>query len=270
MKYRRQIGWLVAEAYAMLGIRAAICRKCRRKGLIVPILMHAPRPDWLAEILAELKCRVGLKRVELTFDDGRKVLKDIVPILERFNVSATFFISPGEIFSGYNWAEERHGLRLPNFSTLCGMSSEKRLALFESAFDLSGRWPSGNSLLSVEDIAELAKHPLVEIGNHTWSHMSCKRRPASEALEEIERAQKQIAEWTGKVPTKFSYPFGHGNDFLDASLRARGLTPYWLRPGLVTEATRGSARNMAYEDMTVNENIGRLLTAWPKVEEMPS
>ncbi len=45
------------------------------------------------------------------------------------------------------------------------------------------------------------------------------------------------------------------------------MTPHYTRQGLVTEETLGAARNMVYEGMSLAENLGRILMAWPKVGE---
>lgn len=234
MIFRKQFGWIVAMAYVLSGVRRRIVRRVRHEGLIVPVLFHGPTPKQLEAILGALDRLVGVARLEVTFDDGRRVLKDCLPVLEKYGVKSVFFISPGEILLGYNKAEA-----------------------------------SREPLLSVDDIRELARHPLVEFGNHTWNHVSAERVSGEVVLDEIARTQRQIAEWTGVMPTKFSYPFGHDKPELDAPIRAMGLTPYCLKAGLIKPGEEGRARNMAYEDMTVAENVGRLLTAWPKVRRMP-
>ena len=269
MIFRKQVGWLVAMAYVLSGARRKIVRCCIEEDLIVPILFHGPTPKQLNVILGELVRLVGVDCLDVTFDDGRKSVWDCLPILEKYGVRATIFISPGEIMRGYNWAENVRGLPIPDFGALCKMGELARIAALEAGFDSLGKRPKESELLSVEDIRQMAGHPLVEFGNHTWSHMSCANRPLDEVVDEIERTQKQILEWTGFQPTKFSYPFGHDSATVEAAVRGMGLTPYCLRPGLVTNETRGTARNMAYENLSLAENIGRLLTAWPKVRRMP-
>ena len=267
MTLRRQIGWLIAQFYIVSGRLAFVCRRIRRERLVAPILFHGPSPEFLDSLLARLDRLVGLENIELSFDDGRKEAMACVPVLEKYGVPAVFFISPGEILRGYNWAECAVAAGAGDFAALCKMSADDRWA----AFDAAG-WPHSRvpDLMSVEDVRALAGHPLVEFGNHTWSHMSCSNRPLEEALAEIERAQTQIAEWTGRAPSKFSYPFGHDTPELDATLRARDLVPYSLKPGLPSRRCDGRFRNMAYEDMTFAENICRVLMAWPLVRRMPS
>ena len=264
MIFRREIGWLVAKAYVVSGRRASICRRCRRERLVVSSLFHCPSPDKLDAILGELTRLVGADALELSFDDGRREVLGCVPVLEKYGVHAVFFISPGEILRGYNWAETP-AARQCGFARLCRLSAQERDAELAAA---GIECPSGG-LLGMDDVRRLARHPLVEFGNHTWSHMSCSCRPVDEVLGEIERSQAQIEEWTGRRPSKFSYPFGHDSDELDMAIRSIGLVPYSLRPGLAPSRGDGRFRNMANEDMTVAENVGRLLTAWPNVRRMP-
>ena len=120
-------------------------------------------------------------------------------------------------------------------------------------------------LLTEEEVREVAKHPLVRIGNHTWSHLSCPHRPMTEVLAEVDRAQATLTEWCGSAPTDFAYPFGRGTVELDKEIRKRGMVPHYTRQGLVTKETLGAARNMVYEGMSLAENLGRILMAWPKV-----
>lgn len=265
MIFRREIGWLVAQMYVVSGRRSLICCRCRREKLVVPILFHGPTPCQLDAILGELICLVGADALELSFDDGRREVKDCIPVLEKYNIPASLFISPGEILRGYNWAESPIA-RQCGFSRLCSLSAKERDAELASA----GMPFSSDELLTVDDICRLSSHHLVEFGNHTWSHMSCSSRPIDEVLDEVGRAQAQIEEWTGRRPSKFSYPFGHDSEELDRVIRSRGLVPYSLRPGLAPCRGDGRFRNMANEDMSLAENIGRLLTAWPEVRRMPS
>ena len=97
--------------------------------------------------------------------------------------------------------------------------------------------------------------------------MSCPHRPLGEVLDEVDRAQATLTDWCGYAPTDFAYPFGRGTEELDKEIRKRGMTPHYTRQGLVTKETLGAARNMVYEGMSLAENLGRILMAWPKVGE---
>lgn len=265
MIFRRQIGFLTALFYVASFNRRRIIKKCCNDNLVVPALFHSPTPEFLDNILTRLSKLVGLKNVELTFDDGRAAIKDCIKVLEKHNKKAVLFISPGEIERSYNWAEyASRAFTKVEFQKLMRLSAEERYKFIDENHVTKG------NLLTIDDIVELSKHPLVEFGNHTYSHISCANRPVQEVLDEIELAQCKIEEWTGKRPVKFSYPFGHDSEELDILIRKSGLVPYALKTGLAEKGQECRFRNMAVEDMTILENVARLLTAWPKVKRMPS
>ena len=267
MRLRKTIGWGVAQFYRLVGARARAIAAVRKPGVILPIVFHAAKANEVRVILKWLRRAGVLEHVWLSFDDGWREFKDTVKVLEEFEKPATLFVAPGETIRGNVWTES---LTVPERQRLYGLDEKSRydeIALLKT----NGApgvcaLPAGESaLLSKDDIQEIAKHPLVRIGNHTWSHMSCTHRPVAEVLDEVDRTQATLTEWCGYAPTEFAYPFGRGTEALDAEIRKRGLRPHYTRQGFVTESTLGASRNMVYEGMSLDENLGRVLTAWPKV-----
>jgi len=257
MIFRRTIGFLVAQTYRLTGGRRRALSDLRRPERILPIVFHAAAPDEVRAVLRWLRGAGVLDRVELTFDDGWCTFGATIPVLEEFGVTATVFIAPEETVRGRVWTD---GTTIAQRRELYGVSVEtryKRLAAWGIGTD--------RQLMTEREVRELARHPLVRIGNHTWSHVSCTDRPFEEVMAEVRRAQDILTDWCGYPPTDFAYPFGRGTARLDAAIREMGLVPHTLHPGFVTRATRGAARNLFCEGMTLSENIGRLLGAWPKI-----
>ena len=250
---RKTIGWGVAQAYWLMGARMRAVAAVRKSGVILPIVFHAAKADEVRRILGWLKWANCLDHCWLSFDDGWREFKDTVKVLEDFEKPATLFIAPGETQRGNVWT---NGLSVPERQRLYGVSEREREGLCNAA---------DRKLLTEEEVREVAKHPLVRIGNHTWSHLSCTHRPVTEVLDEVDRAQATLTEWCGYAPTDFAYPFGRGTVELDKEIRKRGMVPHYTRQGLVTKETLGAARNMVYEGMSFAENLGRILMAWPKV-----
>lgn len=255
MIFRREIGWMVAAAYRLAGKRERTISELRA-GKILPIVFHAASSEEVRAVFAALKRLGVLERVEVTFDDGWREFKDTIRVLEEFEKRCTLFIAPGEILRGDVWTRT---LAILERQALYGLAAEERYARVGEVRE--------RKLLDEREVREIARHPLVEIGNHTYTHLSATSRPAEEFLAEVERAGETLGEWVGKSPDKVAYPFGRGTDALDAELRKRGLVPYYTRQGLVDEQTRGQARNAVYEGMSLAENLGRIFMAWPKVGE---
>ena len=259
MLFRRQIGWGVAQAYRLIGSRRRAWARCREPGAVLPIVFHAASA---MEVRGVLKALEGIE-LELTFDDGWRQLLPTLAVLEEFKQTATVFIAPGETERGVIWTNALMNAGVPDdeWHPWYALNATERYAKCDA-------YPRGErTLLNEAEVRELAKHPCIRIGNHTWSHLSATHRPAAETLAEIDRAQATLTQWCGYAPTAFAYPFGRGTPELDAAIRERGLTPYYTRQGLVTAASRGSCRNMVYEGMTLAENLGRVLQAWPRVGE---
>lgn len=259
---RKLVGWFVAVAYALVGARRRVARRLKA-GAMLPVVVHA-LPAWqLDRILAWLKRHGVLDRLWLTFDDGWTTLKESVAVLEKYNVRAKVFVAPGQTLRGNVWTQEASQLCIPA-ETWRGWYS---LSETERNNELSARTTRSArlemTLLPKNEIIHLSKHPLIDIENHTWSHLSAPHRPVEEVVAEVARAQETLTEWTGRKPEWLAWPFGRGTPELDAKMLELGLKTVYTRQGYEI----GQCRNMALEDVSLQENIGRVLGAWMKVGE---
>ena len=259
MMMRKTIGWCVARAYWLAGVRTRAVAAVRQPDVVLPIVFHAAKAEEVRRILGWLKQANCLDHCWLSFDDGWREFKDTVKVLEEFEKPATLFIAPGETQRGDIWTD---GITVTKRQRLYGVKADER---YEKLAVVRPESAPYRRLLTEEEIRDIARHPLVRVGNHTWSHLSCTHRPVAEVLDEVDRAQAMLTEWCGYAPTEFAYPFGRGSEELDVEIRRRGLRPHYTRQGLVTEETLGAARNMVYEGMSLAENLGRILMAWPRV-----
>lgn len=276
MLFRGEIGWIIGTMFALCGARSRALRKLDEPGVVLPVVFHAMPADGVKAILEWLAAH-GVSFVEpdkngfakkgrkawITFDDGWKELTDTLPVLERMNVPATVFIAPGEIERGCVWTNEVMG-QIPESErlSLYALSAEERYGVIDDVLRGTER---PRRLLTAEEVRNLSKHPCITIGNHTWTHPSCTHRPLEEVLGEIDRAQETLTEWCGYAPRFCAYPFGRGSEKLDAAIRARNLIPVYTRQGNLTPGLTAYPRNVALEDVTMTENLGRILQAWVKV-----
>ncbi len=278
MMFRRQVGWCVAQAYALAGARRRAIARCRSAGKILPVVFHDSTAEEIEGVLAALN-GWGFRFVSsedalagraadgmcawLSFDDGWRETADALGVLERFNAPASVFIAPGESERGWVWTDRIWDLvPAPSWQKLYELPARERYAKVDEAW--KGR-TRPRRLLDESGVCKLSKHPLVTVENHFWTHPSAPNRPEAEVLDELDRAQRTLTEWTGRAPRLAAYPFGRGTPLLDAALRARGLVPVYTRQGLVESSTFGASRNMAIAGATLAENVGRILQAWPKV-----
>ena len=258
---RRTIGWLVAIAYASFGARRRVVKRLKA-GAKLPVVIHALPAKQLNRILAWLKAHGVLDSLWLTFDDAWTTLKESVPVLEKYNVPAKVFVAPSQTLRGNVWTEEATQLGIPatTWRSWYSLSASDRNAKLD---EYSTRSTCSTRLLNKEEVVTLSKHPLISIENHTYSHLSATHRPVEEVLAEVALAQATLTAWTGREPEWLAWPFGRGSEELDDGVAALGLKTVYTRQGYEI----GPCRNMALEDVSFQENLSRILGAWPKVGE---
>lgn len=201
----------------------------------------------------EEEWKVRSPSIVITFDDGyADNLLEALPLLEEFNVPATFFVTTGKIGSHEEfWWDELERLillpeQLPSECSLVGGNGTtfswssrtlpERLKLYEAVHRLihdsgnpeecadllaqlrswSGLPATGREthlLLDHSQLAALAKHPLVTIGAHGMSHLPFSRLLPGEQQEELIRSRELLRSWLDKEVPVFSYPFGSKKDF---------------------------------------------------------
>lgn len=109
-----------------------------------------------------------------------------------------------------------------------GFDTEIYNILLETAtpatFFIGGDW----AIDHIDETRLLANNPLIEIGNHTWSHPDLTTISPEEIVDEIIKAQDAIYQITGYTPRLFRLPGGHFNDMVNGMINWHGLyNIYW-------------------------------------------
>ncbi len=191
-------------------------------------------------------------QVAITFDDGyRDVYRNAFPILEKYQIPATVFITTGNIETRKeNWPDlvmraclqpaiYHHYFDMENELTsmrcytrnlqercgfyrimgeICGrLGADSRREQLQqlkvwAGFDEEGR--ESRRILSREEIQILANSPLITIGSHTQTHPILKCLSYEEQMKEISGSKGRLEEITGKRHSLFAYPYG-GRDAFD-------------------------------------------------------
>ncbi len=198
------------------------------------------------------------RQVALTFDDGYQDNFTLaLPILERFDVPATFFISSRYVESGtlFYWDSLRAILQAEEFDIKSFVRYRDRIAKTRG----KERWASIQNLhaealevgvpdflgrpLDQFELEELSRHPLVTLGCHTASHPSLRSLDRSEQLSEIRECLTYLAKFPLANPLSraIAFPFGRSEDCPAKSIfRAAEFDQ-----GLTTEAAALTARPYA-------------------------
>lgn len=183
--------------------------------------------------------------VVVTFDDGyADNFNNAFPILEKYQIPATIFISTGQIVKGgINWWDELYELVVTqnNKNTIELMddkygycwkteSYEQKLNCFMALHRLLKHYLDFNKkdvimeqirkqvpiykfmdeydLLTLDAIKKLSCSELITIGGHTLSHGSLGKLSKEQQEIEIRENIYMLEQITCKKVTTFSYPFG--------------------------------------------------------------
>ncbi len=199
----------------------------------------------LAEAVARTQAgRLSGRTMSVTFDDGYADNFTVaLPILEEFNVPATFFVASGFVDGGRMWNDtiietfrgcesgvhevdlaENKLFELSDWESRRAAAAETILAWKHLSPDerqakvdeLAERVPNLPSTLMMtkEQLRALAASPVATIGGHTRTHPILASISDSDAEEEIEGGKRDLEGWTQREITLFAYPNGKfGRDY---------------------------------------------------------
>ncbi len=190
----------------------------------------------------------------LTFDDGYlDVYTKALPLLEKYEVPATVFVTTGNLGEAFWWdrlASMVFGARaLPEnlliepaqsspfeisslsrkgtydllYPILRSASPPRRELIFQtltSQLEISSDIKS-QRCLNEDEIRQASSHPLLTIGAHTVTHSLLCSLDHESQRQEIERSKQTLEQITGKRVDTLSYPFGlYGRDFDETTIQA--------------------------------------------------
>jgi glycosyltransferase involved in cell wall biosynthesis/peptidoglycan/xylan/chitin deacetylase (PgdA/CDA1 family) len=162
----------------------------------------------------------------ITFDDGYRNNLEAMSLLQKYRIPAIAFVVPDHIESGKSFwwdAVYRKGAaigksprEIESFIEAVKLlpSDEIPKCLMTAGLSERDFIPSGDldRPLSREELADLARSPGIEIGNHTWGHEILTRCTLDACEQSLSRAQKYFQEVCGRMPVWLAYPNGNCND----------------------------------------------------------
>tara|TARA_Y100000590_G_scaffold346139_1_gene396260 strand:- start:22355 stop:23368 length:1014 start_codon:yes stop_codon:yes gene_type:complete len=195
------------------------------------------------EMIEHLKSKSDKFVVALTFDDGYKDnLTNALPILEKYNLPATIYISTRfpegdcemwwyelwELISLnnniiINWGGSIKKMKTINYSQkIIAYNIIGNLFVEENYIkqtELMSKIRENNSPISYdslclkwEEIIKLSNNPLITIGSHAHTHCSLRHLSKEDVFWELSYSKKIIEDKINKKVKHFAFPFGTNNE----------------------------------------------------------
>lgn len=206
------------------------------------VLLNVGRIVPLNQLLQPPRAGEG-PRFAISFDDDRAEYVDtIVPELEEFGVTATFFLS-GRALHGlppYWWTYVEHSLLLHGFERTSKMLGLEATAPVDSALALE-RSTEAQSLverlpvpterpMTGADIRSLAGAGMA-IGFHTLHHPLLETLPEAELTMALSLGREALAATAGTPVDMLAYPYGRATTNVAAAAQRAGYSAAFVGGG---------------------------------------
>lgn len=151
------------------------------------------RLDALARALRD--GRIPARAVAVTFDDGYADLLHVAaPLLERYDVPATAFVTTGSPGCAFPWD--------------AGPGNTKDKLHDIGSAHHGGTAPATRRALTVAELEVLAAKRCIEVGAHTITHPRLAELAPEAQRREIQGGKAALEEVLGRRVASFSYPHG--------------------------------------------------------------
>ena len=191
------------------------------------------------------------RSVVITLDDGYAGnLHCVKPLLERYGTPATVFVASGPVGKPreFWWDQlERSVLRDGNlqldlyrslYHLLRPLPDAERRQVLDQLREWAGIEPAVRAThrpLTAEELTELARGELVEIGAHTITHPVLAELPESQQRAEIQGGKARLEELLGRRVRHFACPYGSFSEATPEIVRKAGFESACCRSAMVVD-----------------------------------
>ncbi|OFX37851.1 MAG: hypothetical protein A2X08_06050 [Bacteroidetes bacterium GWA2_32_17] len=192
-------------------------------------------------VLVETKKKVKTRKAVITLDDGWKDnLNNVLPVIEKYKIPVTIFISIAPVYDGNLWTQvfknaisQKSDLIKKEEKKYKKIPEQRRLEIYNL---LKQNTTLKRNIITIEELLLIVQNPLIYIGGHTFNHAMLNICTLKEQQFEIDDSKKHLEKIIGKQINYFAYPNG---DYNDDSIQLVSKAGYrmafttksvWLRP----------------------------------------
>lgn len=189
------------------------------------------RPEDLLSGLEE-----GKRYALITFDDGYYNNMLALPILEKFNIPAVFFITADNVKENKAfWWDVIYKYRARQGISVLNIQKEQEMLKsfkYEHISNYISKnfgeessipWSDIDRPLTEQEVKIIADNPHTVIGNHTYHHALLPNYNKHELEEEISRSNDFLRSITGITPISIAFPNGYYNELVLEVIEAAGF-----------------------------------------------
>lgn len=194
--------------------------------MVLSIYLHNPEPAPF-ERLVKLLHRLGFRFISLSdlssqllerrfkhrrqvfvsFDDGWRDNLKLLPIIEKYQVPVTIFVTVNTMTEGTFWWE--YILKTQGYDALVKLKAGDYDILKEQVRRASSELSLPRSAITVDELKFLSRNRWVTIGSHTMSHPLLDKLDDADMVYEITESKRILSDLCGYPITAFSYPNGN-------------------------------------------------------------
>jgi peptidoglycan/xylan/chitin deacetylase (PgdA/CDA1 family) len=157
-----------------------------------------------------------------SFDDGRKRNLELIPIIEKYQIPITIFVSTEPLIAGSFWWD--YVMKEYGKSQLNRFKEMNYDVFKHETHELKKKHILKRKVLTVEEVISIASNPLVSIQSHTVTHPILTKCTDDQLKFELEQSKFELEELISAPVFAFSYPNGSfGNREIEA-VKAAGYT----------------------------------------------
>jgi len=279
--FRYIIGFIISLFLKLVFYEKFKVSSFKKANNVICIYFHNPTPQVFESVVKWMKKRniqfiseldlldfINQKKILqgsiwMTLDDGWSTNKDLIPIINKYEVPVTIFLTSSAIEAGFFWAPifvAKGGKMDLSFHSL---PTKEKYEIIQK-IEIDNKSNFDRTALNSEEIISISKNKYISWGLHTHHHLATKYLGDLELFEEVKKNANYVSAVANKQILGFAYPHGIYSGFEEPILVDFNLK-YAVtikRSRILPNTERYFLPRYGYTPYSFIENISRIIGCW--------